>query len=336
MKKILFIYPAKSTFIASDIDILKKHFSVTEQTGDWSNKFKLPFLMIWQFFYLLFRVHTFDFIVISFGGYWSLVPSFLGKLTKKSVYIILHGTDCVSFKDLNYGNLRKPYLKKIIGLSYKFATKLLPVSKSLIYTENTYYSDKIIKQGIQYHFPNLETPTQVVPNVFDSEKWFIKLDCIRKKNKFVTVMGQNQFYLKGGDLILKVANKFPNLEFEFIGLEAPKLEIPNNVRFLGRKTPQELLNYFNESAYYLQLSISEGFGCALCEAMLCGCIPIVSNVNILPDIVGDSGYVLKKPNEFYALLQNLAYDQNRSKLARNQIIENYDLKLRERTFLNLI
>jgi len=42
------------------------------------------------------------------------------------------------------------------------------------------------------------------------------------------------------------------------------------------------------------LSNFEGFGVAICEAMLCKCVPIVSDVNFLPEIIGDSGFVLRK------------------------------------------
>ncbi len=67
-----------------------------------------------------------------------------------------------------------------------------------------------------------------------------------------------------------------------------------NVFFLGKLTPERLRNYYNKSQFYIQLSIFEGFSVALCEAMLCGCIPIGSSVNVIPEIIGDSGFIFHK------------------------------------------
>jgi glycosyltransferase involved in cell wall biosynthesis len=46
----------------------------------------------------------------------------------------------------------------------------------------------------------------------------------------------------------------------------------------------------------MQLSISEGFPNAICEAMLSGCVPIGSDVAAIPEIIGDTGFILKKRN----------------------------------------
>ena len=44
----------------------------------------------------------------------------------------------------------------------------------------------------------------------------------------------------------------------------------------------------------MQLSLREGFTNEVCEAMLSGCVPVVSDVNALPDIAGSGGFVLRK------------------------------------------
>ena len=64
-------------------------------------------------------------------------------------------------------------------------------------------------------------------------------------------------------------------------------------------TQRELINYFSMSRFYLQLSFSEGFGNALCEAMLCECVPIGSNVGAIPFIINDTGFILKKKDKIH-------------------------------------
>ena len=60
---------------------------------------------------------------------------------------------------------------------------------------------------------------------------------------------------------------------------------------------------YRQSQFYLQLSYSEGFPNALAESMLCGCIPIGSNVGEISKIIGDTGFILAHKD--LALLHNL-------------------------------
>ncbi len=298
-EKIIFVCPHMASFIQLDIDILSERYTVIQNTYNWKNKIAVPYFLLKQFFFLLTNIRQSKLIIVSFGGYWALIPAIIGRLFKKPVYIILHGTDCAAFPEINYGNLNKPILKKVLKISYQLATKLLPVSDSLVYTENTYYSPgKIIKQGYKHFFKNNTTAYTVIYNGIDTSKWIILPDIKKVENRFITVLSEGQFFIKGGDLIIEAAKKLSHFEFIFVGIkQAPALiKVPDNVKFTGRLSASELLQIYNSSKYYLQLSITEGFGVALCEAMACGCIPIVSNVNILPDIIGDSGYVLTKSN----------------------------------------
>jgi glycosyltransferase involved in cell wall biosynthesis len=66
------------------------------------------------------------------------------------------------------------------------------------------------------------------------------------------------------------------------------------VTFTGRVSPDQLRTILRGATFYAQLSLSEGMPNALCEAMLCGCIPLVSNVASMPSIIADHGRVLRK------------------------------------------
>jgi glycosyltransferase involved in cell wall biosynthesis len=93
--------------------------------------------------------------------------------------------------------------------------------------------------------------------------------------------------------------------------------------------------------YYFQLSIMEGFPNALAEAMLCGCIPIGSNVSGIPFIIGDTGYILNKRdiNELNLLVENVLNDRKRDQfpvLARKRIEEHFSYDQRRKMFEKVI
>jgi glycosyltransferase involved in cell wall biosynthesis len=75
------------------------------------------------------------------------------------------------------------------------------------------------------------------------------------------------------------------------------------------------------------LSVWEGFPSAPCEAMLCECVPIASPVAALPEIIGDTGYILerKDPDQLEALIaQALTSDLDLlGRKARQRIMERF-------------
>lgn len=342
-ESIIYIFPNSSSFIKSDIKMLSKYYNIIENTYNWKRKKLTPYYLLKQFFFLVKNTKKAKAIIISFGGYWSLLPCLLGKIFKTPTYIINNGTDVASIPSLNYGSLRKPIIKFFCKLSYKNATTLLPVSSSLIKTKNTYYSNDLSSlQGLKHFFPKLKTPIKVIPNGFDTSFWQQNKEIKKNKYDFVTVFSQDQYILKGGDLIVQVAKIFPHLNFFIVGCTSPNNNsMPKNVSFLGKVKPNELRNIFSQCSFYLQLSIYEGFGCALCEAMLCNCIPIGSNVNIIPDIIGNSGYIIKERNikNLENLLQKVINPMNKNnfgEIARKRIITNYNINIREKELITLL
>lgn len=338
-KNLLFFYPSLFTFIQTEIKLLSSDYEIICRNQNWTNKYLLPFNLIVQFFFLIYNIRKVDVILISFGGYHSFFPALLGKLFGKKVVIIVHGTDCVNFPEINYGSLRIPLMRYFTRKSYQWASVILPVSESLVFTENFYYSNKVMKFGYAHHLQNINTPYKVIPNGLILEDWKMNHEVTKVKNTFITVMTEDQIKRKGGELIVEVANKLSSCTFYFAGIKQIE-NSPNNVICLGRLSPESLKEWYSKTQFYLQLSNFEGFGVAICEAMLCKCVPIVSNVNFLPVIVGNTGFILKKRNvNLLFELIHTAIESDLTKLgeaAKNRIETKFPVSKRKEMLISTL
>lgn len=337
MDRIIYIAPSKSSFILQDIEELGKHLHVEPIFFEVRSKVLLPWYMAKLFFQLLFKVR--QPVLISFGGYHSLVATFVATLKGVKSYIILNGIDSANIPEYSYGYLRGGAIRWCCKISYQWVTKLLPVSESLMNTNSTYGFEEPKRLGLKNEFQETEFNYQVIPNGFDSDFW--KPDSEKEEQSFLTVVGsKKRITLKGLDLILEVALEFPDCTFYVVGLNHVE-DAPRNVKMLGFLNSEQLRSAYSKAKFYLQLSVWEGFGCALCEAMLCGCIPIVSTSNVLPEIVGDTGYLLReRSNAQLATVLNSVLGNIDKKLsskhARDRICERYPLANRTTDLLSLL
>jgi glycosyltransferase involved in cell wall biosynthesis len=338
MKKILWIYTNRSSFVDKDIRLMKNHFKILEFEFKYDSFFVKIFSFIRLFFHLLF--FKYELMVCQFAGYHSFIPSFFYKFLNRKLLIIVGGTDCASIPEIGYGNFYRKISGKITAFSLKNCSFITAVDETLIFQKYT-YDPNISDQGIQYFVPDIKTPMNVIYNGYDSEKWHCKTD--KRPNTFITVnTGLSAVKRKGIDMIDKIADEFPDCIFIIIGLEkskSPFKEKPNLVQ-IGFVPNHELINYFSKAEFYMQLSLMEGFPNALCEAMLCECIPIVSDVAAMPKIVADAGFVLKKRDlrELKAIIQMaLASDKKiLAKKARKRIQENFPEERRKTELKKLI
>ncbi len=71
-----------------------------------------------------------------------------------------------------------------------------------------------------------------------------------------------------------------------------KLDLDGLVRFTGRLTREELVQYYSAAQIAVVPSLYEGFGLPAAEAMACGTPVIASTGGALPEVVGDAGMLV--------------------------------------------
>lgn len=342
---IIYITAFNSSFINKDRILLEKYFNLIPFFFSPLPKWKTPFSLIKQLLKLITEINTAKCIVCQFAGFHTVFPVLIGKLFKKKVYIILLGAECHNYPKIQHGNFRKKILGKATSYSLRNAYKLLPIDHSLSEWENNYDETEPKLQGFLNLAIPCKTPFEVIPHGFDDIK-FEYLPKNKIKKSFLTIsssVAPPVYYRKGIDLIIQVAPFFPDCSFsilcknDYLKID----ELPQNVTLLDAVPYDKLGEKIAEYEYYLQVSIAEGLPNALCEAMLCGCIPIGSDSFAIPNVIGQTGYILKKRNleELRFLISKAIQNNSNVNLAqeaRNRIQQLYPLNAREKRLIEVL
>ena len=98
---------------------------------------------------------------------------------------------------------------------------------------------------------------------------------------------------------MAAAADLPEVRFVFVGrwhddaIEELRALAGDNVEFTGWLSDDDLHAMYGRASVYVQASRHEGFGLAVAEAMLAGCVPVVMNVTAMPEVVGDAGVLIE-------------------------------------------
>jgi glycosyltransferase involved in cell wall biosynthesis len=108
-----------------------------------------------------------------------------------------------------------------------------------------------------------------------------------------------------------------------------KHENKDAIMLIGKVEHDELLYWFNSADFIISCSHYEGSGTAVCEAMSCGCIPIVTDIFSFRMITdnGNCGLLYEAGNQaalLSALYQSLTLD---IKTKRSRSLEYFKSKL---------
>lgn len=307
------------SFVKKDFLILKKYFDVKIYCySGWKRGLSdLP--------RIIYGILTTDFNLSWFAYTQSYYAVFLSKLFNKKSIVIVGGFDVAEEETYEkYFNERRI---NQIKYTLDHADTILAVSKRLMNKSLKYTNRKDAK--LIYHG-------------FDYEYFIPKGE---KENLVITAgyVKKDNLQRKGHETFVKTASYLPDTRFVLIGnhldesINYLKSIASPNVEFTGWISDDELLKYFEKAKVYIQVSSHEGFGLSLAEAMLCECVPVVTDRGAIPEVVGDCGYYVPF-NDSIATSEAIktALNSNMGKKARERIVNLYPIKKREEELIKVI
>ncbi|MBN1821372.1 MAG: glycosyltransferase family 4 protein [Prolixibacteraceae bacterium] len=292
MKNILFIYTNYSPFVRTDYEILSSKFNVDKyKYKPVKGLKKNAFQFLNQFFFLVLNGWKYDGFFIWFADYHSFLPVLFSRIFRKKSFVVIGGYDIARIPELNYGVFISKIRSFVAFFSMKNCTQNLAVSKYV--QRKVKWITKLDNTTLIY---NCVTLNNNKGKDVEKDDLILTVGIIQKERTFC---------IKGIDTFIEVARKLPQYKFLIIGLNSEKLEHllknpPENLTIKNKISHSELIRHYQRAKIYCQLSRSESFGVALAEAMYFGCIPIVTNVGGLTEIINNVGLIIARDPDLIA------------------------------------
>lgn len=324
--RIFFVGDVTDSFIKRDYEILKNYFDV--------NVIQLPKKRIgWlKYIFILARnVKQCDLTFSWFADIYAMVAVFFSKLFGIKSIVVVGGSDAAYVPELKYGAFTKIKTKIPAIYVYKSVDKVLVVDLAL--KEDIIKNAKVSGSNIEY-----------LPTGYDSDYWKPK---IKKENIVLTVAPIDdikRIKLKGLDTFVKAARQIQEAKLIVVGIKA---EAKSNLEKISSKNVElveylpetELIKYYQMAKVYCQLSYREGLPNSLCEAMLCECIPVGTDVQGVRTAIGDAGFYVNYGNlkaTVDMIKKALALKDNLGKKARDRIIKFFPVERRKNGLVKTI
>lgn len=332
MAEILFVKPANSTFIRIDEEFLQKHYTVKSfHYAATSGKGHVIY-QIRLFFWLLGYIWRCKVVFIWFADYHGFLPTLFAKLWGKKRITVIAGYDVAAEKEYDYGAFLYPIRGFCARFTLKYASYIFSVSRALI-------------DDLYIHVPNTRAIVKHIPFGFDSTKWQPNLSLQQKSVLTISLTDTHKrMQIKGIDVFIEVAKLLPDISFTIIGVKeamyAHLAQIKsNNVTLIEPLPTDKIIEYCQKHSVYAQFSVREGLPNAVCEAMLCGCIPVGTKRGGIPEAIGTAGYIIdsRKAEDIAPIVKKaVEHSDYTPQQAREYIMQTYPKERREKAFIEVL
>lgn len=319
--KIILIAPYFSTFMKKDYEMLSKYYNIKFIQ---ISKF-FPIIMLKLIKDILWADLTFSWFA-DYHAYWAVK---LSKFLKKKSIVVIGGYEVAKIAEIRYGLMLNPKSVQMVKYIFVNADKILTVDDGL--KKNAIENTEVDGENIQ-----------TVPTGYNYKMYKPS----GEKEQYVLTVNEGDYWdriiLKGSNNFVLCAKLLSDIKFLIIGVHGEALRklkeiAPQNVEFIGPISQQELIPYYQKAKVYCQLSMREGLPNALCEAMLCECIPVGSDVQGVRTAIGDAGFLVPygdAESTAGAIIKALKSDKGKD--ARERIIRMFPEEKREKELVKII
>jgi glycosyltransferase involved in cell wall biosynthesis len=320
--RLLFVHSRKASFVAIDREILAERYEVEDlyQPGRAPNLPKV-----------IKGVLRADVVFGWFASWHTFLPITLAWLLRKPSVMVIGGFDTANMPDIGYGHQRGGLRRRASRWIFRRATRLIT---------NSAYSLSEIERNTPIPPERVTVVHHGVPDPFGEEPG-------PKEREALTVgaIDHSTLVQKGQLPFVMAAREVPHVRFVFAGkwlddaVEKLRAAAPSNVELTGWLSDEDLHAAYRRAAVYVQASRHEGFGLAVAEAMLAGCVPVVTNVTAMPEVVGDAGVLIESQDPAVVaagVRQALDLGPGAAARARERILTNFPMESRRAGILKVV
>lgn len=318
--EILFVYSRPARFVAIDRDLLRERWQVRErvQPGRWANPLAV-----------LREVRRADAVVGWFASWHTFWPITIAWLLHKPSLLIVGGFDTAAMPEIGYGYQARGIARPLARWIMRRARRLMTNSE---YSREELLRNAGIAAEVVHH--GVPDPFGALP---EGERARLALT--------VSNVAAISLERKGLRAFVDSAAQAPDVSFVLVGrwLDDAVHELRQragpNVTFSGHVSDEKLDRLYRSAAVYVQASRHEGFGMAVAEAMLAGCVPVVTRAGALPEVVGDAGVYVESADPADVadgVRRALGLGEDARRRARERIAKRFPLERRRQGLQRLV
>ena len=278
--RILYVYSRPASFVEIDLQLLRERWDVREwaQPGRYGNPVAVAR-----------EVRKSDLVFGWFASWHTFLPFAFARLLGKPSLLVTGGFDTANMPEIGYGYQQGGAAKRLAGWIIRSATKLVT---------NSEYTRREVVRNVGVRAEDVSVVYHGVPDRVGELAG-------GARDPVVLTVGSVAWLTlerKGLRPFVQAARLAPELRFVLVGkwldaaIDLLRELGGENVEYTGHVSNEELAAWYRRSSVYVQASRHEGFGLSVAEAMLAGCIPVVTRAGALPEVVGDVGVQLDGPD----------------------------------------